>query len=107
MVREILAITLEKPAEFGNDRFSVFSVGEQVGVGKTVVAISRSISGLADVTSAGPGILGPNCPTLVVELEDLEGKLSYLAIPERIVILTHFQKKKKQEEPEIQMTKEG
>jgi len=104
MAREIVVIMLERSVEFEKDRFAV---GEQFEGGNyAVVAIKRSIGGLADITSAGPGILGPNCPTIVVELEKRDGEISFLAIPERLVTSILFKNKKKKAEPEIQMTRE-
>ena len=104
MAREIIVITLERSVEFGKDRFAV---GERFENNEyTIVAIERSIGGLADITSAGPGTLGPNCPTIIVKLGKRDGEISSLAIPERLITSILFQKKKKKAEPEIQMTKE-
>lgn len=105
MARKIIAIRTKRPV-FGNHK--EFQIGALLDDGKTIEDITRSIGGLADITSAGPAILGPNCPTFVVVMA-LNKNVAQLAIPERLVdaILFKVVKKGEEKEPEINMSKEG
>jgi len=105
MARKIIAIRTKRPV-FGNHK--EFQIGAILDDGKTVDDITRSIGGLADVTSAGPAILGPNCPTFVITMA-LNKNVEQLAIPERLVdaIVFKIVKKGEEQEPEVKMSKEG
>ncbi len=71
-----------------------FKIGEQSDDGKTIENITRSIGGLSDITSAGPAILGPNCPTFVVTMVR-DKKVVQLAIPEKVVDAILFREVKR------------
>jgi len=85
-----------------------FKIGEQSDDGKTIENITRSIGGLSDITSAGPAILGPNCPTFVVTMVR-DKKVVQLAIPEKVVdaILFREVKRVKSKSLKLTMSKEG
>jgi hypothetical protein len=105
MAREIIAIRTERPVL--HDRQD-FKVGDVMDNNKVIERITRSIGGLSDVSSAGPAVLGPNCPTFIITMV-IDKDADYLAVPERIVDSVLFKavkKGSKKEEPDIEMTKE-
>lgn len=104
MIRKILSVQTEKPVYGNRDRFGVGDISED---GYVIENISRSIGGLADVTSIGPGGLGPNCPSILLTMVH-EKEAKQVAIPERLICSISFEDiKKKEFDPEINMSKEG